>query len=219
MVDEFAETEKGTLESFRKAFQGDPNRILDINGLSLIESAVLSLRKGHDEGLDIARFLLLEGADPNLRDRGRFHRTPLACFYYNVWRPTPGQLTEVTRMMLAAGADPNARDDRGGSCLSYLLMNVRLDDSQIAPALDMLLAAGADPLQRGRWGQTPLALADTAPWRQASARRMEAELARQGRLGEDPGVGLPDESGSFRPYRGGDRVLGQDEPSPVNQKR
>ena len=99
----------------------------------------------HGWHADIVWLLLLNGANPNERDRSG--RTPLHYAVYT--RPE----VRVARILLEAGADPNIQDAYGRTPLHYAVFH---DNPRI---ISLLLRYGADPNIKDNKGMTPLDLA------------------------------------------------------------
>ncbi|MFL6262552.1 MAG: ankyrin repeat domain-containing protein [Thermoanaerobaculia bacterium] len=119
---------------------------LDPHGFTPLDWAA---RTGKTEAI---RELVLDGADPDLRDRGPNGWTPL---HHAVHK---GQLGAV-RALLASGAHPNGRSDNG-------LTPLMLASAQGEPGIvKELLEAGADPRLHGpiRWTALEQAVANGHP--------------------------------------------------------
>lgn len=124
--------------------------------LLIARGADINARDGPGEGtklhaaasqgnIEMLRFLLSIGADPNLENKGRNAVTPL-------WDAMCLDQKEAARILLENGADPNAADETGWSLLHFAVRQNWPD------MVDLLLTKGADPLIKAG-GETPLELA------------------------------------------------------------
>lgn len=96
--------------------------------------------------LEIIRFLLSNGANPNLQDKNQ--KTPLhiACEKKEVDE-------KLVRLLLENGADPNIETDDGLTPLYFLTSNLYGINKE---AIELLLIHGANPNQKNKQGDAPL---------------------------------------------------------------
>ena len=143
----------------------------DVNARNLVGETLLHLTNKPD----VAKVLIENGADVNARDPNE--RTPL----HSVYNP------DVAKVLLEAGAEVNARDENGKTPLHYtrsdevvaLLLKhgaeVNAQDldgntplhREFGIGLDVamfLMTNGADVLIKNHFGQSPVDMAQTAPF-------------------------------------------------------
>jgi ankyrin repeat protein len=103
---------------------------------------LLMLACGVEDGLELVRFLIEQGADVNLADTGGCTALHFAVIDFR---------KEVSRLLLECGADPNAQDDSGWTPLHHL---IRGPNFKVLLAMD-LLRYGADPHQDDAAHESP----------------------------------------------------------------
>lgn len=111
-----------------------------LDGFDTLDQTALIAAVDHNQ-IEIIRFLLDKGANPNLGDHAGW--TPLIHAAYF------GANEELLSLLIDRGADVNGRNDRGVSAL-YLAAAVGREDQ-----VRVLLKHGADPALASKAGYTP----------------------------------------------------------------
>ena len=183
---QFDATDNGTCAELASLYQGDPNAVLPGRlGLSLLALACGSPRLKGADRLEMARFLLEAGADPN-RAETSHGLAPLHLLFTSAAIADPDELAECVGLLLRFGAEADAVDASGSTPLFYDVVRPGLPDAAAESIARSLVEAGADPLHANRRGQTPLAAA-----RSLADRGRTAELLARAVPGSpDGGNGL-----------------------------
>ncbi|MBE6468983.1 MAG: hypothetical protein E7001_03250 [Coriobacteriaceae bacterium] len=150
ILDQFDAADCGAVEDMERLYQGDPNAR---NRFTLLGHCAGS-RRDPEGRLDVARWLLDHGADPNGRsERGM---TPLHLLLFDMFpRPVP-YLVAMTDLLLGAGADASAEDNYKETPLGYAVRNTKGRTEELRPIYLALLRLGADPRHVNTFGRTPL---------------------------------------------------------------
>jgi ankyrin repeat protein len=123
----------GNLDRVKELVEQDPslaNRVSDYISYYLGSGSPLrnAAARGH---LEIVRFLLAHGADPNLNEEG------IAPHGGALHAASAGGYFEVAKLLLEHGANPNGEVESSADCLSFAIMN---SDQRM---IDLLTSYGA----------------------------------------------------------------------------
>jgi ankyrin repeat protein len=140
-VDFFDACAAGAADRVRELAAGTGVNSLSPDGFPALALACFF---GHEE---IARYLLDQGADPNVSATNSFRVRPIHA-------ATARRSEAIVRLLLERGADPNARQQNGYTPLHSAAQNGD------GPIIALLLQHGADPTLSDDSGRTP---ADLAP--------------------------------------------------------
>ena len=115
---------------------------------------------------DVARFLLEQGADPNVPSQNEMRVVPLHSALAGQGDPS------IARMLIEAGADVNIRQRHGWTPLHEAALVGHAD------LVDLLLDHGADASARNDDGMTPIDLARNKRWTEIERRLSAGAPAR-----------------------------------------
>lgn len=132
-VDICSAAHMGNLDRVKELVKQDPtlaNRVSDYISYYLGSGSPLrnAAARGH---IEIVRFLLAHGADPNLNEEG------IAPHGGALHAASAGRHFEVATLLLEHGANPNAEVESSADCLSFAIMN---SDQRM---IDLLTSNGA----------------------------------------------------------------------------
>lgn len=153
----------GTFEEFINFYSGDANFVNENLELSLLGLAVVN-DKNQDEKLKIIRFLIAEGADINYADT-KESRNALHIFYFNVLRPDPNYMLDVTKVLVENGININKKDKYDAIPLKYAITITKLPTDAIKSVYQYLLMHGADYNNRDNFGKSCMDYANEYSWR------------------------------------------------------
>jgi uncharacterized protein len=145
-LDIFESSATGKIDRVEALIKQDPN---SINSYSKDGVFPLGLAAyfGHK---DVVRFLLDNGADPNMVSNNEMHVKPIHSAAAHRHAETS---FEIVKMLLSAGADPNATQEGGWTPLHQAAAH------GLSNLVKLLLSHGADTNSKSSNGKTPLQMA------------------------------------------------------------
>lgn len=153
----------GTYKEFIQFYTGNPNLVNENLGLNLLELAVVNDKNPEDK-LKIVEFLLLEGADINFIDT-KEQRNVLHVFYFNVLRPNPQYMLDMTRLLVENGVIINCKDKYNAIPLKYAITVVKLPTKEILSVYEYLIAQGSDLYSKDVFGKSCIDYIREYSWR------------------------------------------------------
>lgn len=142
IVNAFDAVRDGTYQDFIKFYDGNPNLISKNLRLNLLDLAVVNDYNPEDK-IRIMKFLIKEGADVNFTEV-KNKRNALHIFYFNVLRPNPEYMLQVTKLFVENGININCKDKYGAIPLKYAITVVQLPTKEIKDVYEYLMAQGSD---------------------------------------------------------------------------
>lgn len=153
----------GTYQEFMQRYKGNPNLISENLGLSLLTLAAVN-DKNPDDKLKIVDFLLSEGANVNFINPEE-QRNVLHIFYFNVMRPNPKYMLDMTKLFVENGVDINCKDKYNAIPLKYAITVVKLPTNEIESVYRYLISQGADITNKDVFGKSCLDYIKEYSWR------------------------------------------------------
>ena len=153
----------GTYEDFKNHYDGKINTTSDNLGLNLLQFAVVNNYNMQDKK-KIIEFLLKEGVDINFLSQ-KNKRNALHIFYFNVMRPDPQYLQDITSILVENGINLNATDRYGAIPLKYAITIVKLETQAIAETYKYLIKHGSNYMLKDNFGKSCADYANEYSWR------------------------------------------------------
>lgn len=153
----------GTYEEFIEHYRGDINQINTNLGLNLLNLTVVNDKKPIEK-IKIIKFLISEGININFAD-SKDKRNALHTFYFNVLRPSPEYMFEITKLMIENGIYINGLDKFNAIPLKYAITITKLATEEIEPIYNYLLERGANYNNRDIFGKSCVDYSKEYSWR------------------------------------------------------
>lgn len=153
----------GTYEEFIQFYKGNPNLVSENLGLSLLALAVVNDKNPNDK-LKIVEFLLSEGADVNFINP-KEQRNVLHIFFFNVMRPNPKYMFDITKLFVENGVDINCKDKYNAIPLKYAITVVKLPTNEIEDVYKYLITQGSDVTNKDDFDKSCIDYIKEYSWR------------------------------------------------------
>lgn len=163
IINVFDAVRDGTYQDFMQLYKGNPNLISENLGLSLLALAVVN-DKNPDDKLKIVGFLLSEGANVNFINQ-KEQRNVLHLFYFNVMRPSPKYMLDMTKLFVKNGVDINCKDQYNAIPLKYAITVVKLPTNEIESVYRYLISKGSDFTNKDVFDKSCLDYINEYSWR------------------------------------------------------
>lgn len=153
----------GSYKDFMNFYSGDVNLTNENLGLNLLELAVVNDKKP-DEKLKIINFLISKGVNINFTNI-KENRNVLHIFYFNVLRPDPNYMLDITKLLVENGVNINGKDKYNAIPLKYAITITKLPTQSIKPVYQYLIAQGAKYNDKDKFGKSCLDYSNEYSWR------------------------------------------------------
>ncbi len=154
---------EGTVEDFKKYYNGNVNQINPYTKLNLLSTVVLN-DKYEESKLEIIKFLVAEGIDISFTDR-KYKRNALHTFFFNVLRASNSYTLEVVKILIDNGVDINGLDKFKAIPLKYAITVNKNSTDDMKKIYQYLLKKGADYNLKDEFNKSCIDYAKEYSWR------------------------------------------------------